>query len=69
MSDETKKENAIPAKDSQEQAPELSNDDLDKAVGGAALSFGDIKGESQESNHQDWIEIFSFSNSVTQSKP
>jgi len=64
MSDETKKENAVPVEDAQKQAQELSNDEMNKAVGGAAnpfLKFGDIEGESTSSSHNDWIEIFSTS--------
>jgi hypothetical protein len=63
VSDETKKENALPAEDAQKQAQELSNDEMNKAVGGAAnpvLKFGDIEGESTSNGHNDWIEIFSF---------
>ena len=63
MSDETKKENAVPAEDAQKQAQELSNDEMNKAVGGAAkpsFKLGDIDGESTSSSQNDWIEILSF---------
>jgi hypothetical protein len=63
MSDETRKENAVPAEDAQKQAQELSNDEMNKAVGGATspiLKYGDIDGESTSSSHNDWIEILSF---------
>jgi type VI protein secretion system component Hcp len=72
MSDETKKENAVPAEDAQKQAPELSNDEMNKAVGGAFnafVNFGDIKGESTDKDHKDWIEILSYDHSVTQTQP
>jgi desulfoferrodoxin (superoxide reductase-like protein) len=71
MSDETKKENSIPAEDSQKQTPELSNDEMNKVVGGAFnayVNFGDIPGESQETNHKDWIEVLSYTHAVTQPK-
>ena len=61
MSDETRKENTVPAEDA--QAQELSNDEMNKAVGGATnpiLKYGDIDGESTSSSHNDWIEILSF---------
>ena len=61
MSDETRKENTVPAEDA--QAQELSNDEMNKAVGGAAkpsFKLGDIDGESTSSSQNDWIEILSF---------
>jgi hypothetical protein len=60
VSDETKKETSVPAEDAQKQAQELSNDEMNKAVGGAAnafVKFGDIEGESTGGSHNDWIEI------------
>lgn len=62
MSDKTKNENAVPAEDTQKQAPELSNDDLSKAVGGAGdiyRNMDGIKGDTTKSGPEGWIEIFS----------
>jgi type VI protein secretion system component Hcp len=45
---------------------------MNKVVGGAFnayVNFGDIPGESQESNHKDWIEVLSYTQAVTQPKP
>ena len=55
-------------KPSANQAPEGKSEELnpseqEKVSGGAFdafLSIDGIKGESQESNHKDWIEIASF---------
>jgi Type VI secretion system effector, Hcp len=61
LGDEPKKENGNSAEDSQKQAPELTNEDLEQTVGGAYdafLKIDGIKGESTDSNHKDWIEIF-----------
>lgn len=72
MGDEIKKENAIPTEVSQKQSAELSTTDLSQATGGAAnafVDFGDIKGESQDDKHKDWIEVLSFNHSITQPKP
>jgi hypothetical protein len=60
MSDDIKKENAVPAGEAKQQAPELSNEELDKTVGGAIdsyLQIDGIKGESQDDKHKDWIEL------------
>ena len=72
MSDETTKQNAVPAEGAQKQAPDLSQDEMGKVVGGAANAFlqiDGIDGESQGDNHKDWIEVLSFNHSVTQTKP
>ena len=58
MSDKIKNEKAIPAEDAHNQAPELSNDDLSKAVGGA-INIDGIKGDTTQKGHENWIEIFS----------
>jgi len=62
MSDEPKKENVQPfGAETQKQSPELSNEELNKAVGGAVnLQIDGIKGESQDDKHKDWIELSSF---------
>jgi type VI protein secretion system component Hcp len=59
MSNEPKKESPIPAENAA-QSPELSNEDLSKAVGGAIdtfLNIDGIKGESTDDKHKDWIEL------------
>jgi Type VI secretion system effector, Hcp len=43
---------------------ELSDEEL-SAVSAGKLDFGDIKGESTNSGHNEWIEILSFNHSVT----
>lgn len=60
MSDEMKEKNTVPAEEAPKQAPELSNDELKKAAGGAFngfANFGPIKGESTDNDHKDWVEI------------
>jgi len=42
---------------------ELNDEDLSTATGGAFntfINFGDIKGESTNDNHKDWISILSY---------
>ena len=59
MSDETKKGTA----NAQQQGPELSKDELNKATGGefnGFVNFGDIKGESTDKDHKDWVTILKF---------
>jgi hypothetical protein len=60
MSDDIKKENVVPAGEAKQQAPELSNEELDKTVGGAFdsyLQIDGIKGESNVKGTEGWIEI------------
>jgi hypothetical protein len=42
---------------------ELSNHDLDAVVGGtggtASIKLGDVKGDSTDGKHKDWIEVSS----------
>jgi len=39
---------------------ELTDEALSKVTGGAPLQIGNVKGESTDSGHKDWIEITSF---------
>ena len=59
MSDESvKKSEEIPEKT---KPAELSEKDLERTVGGAFnafVTFGDIKGESQDDKHKDWVSNF-----------
>jgi type VI protein secretion system component Hcp len=62
MSDEKVTENPKPN-------DELSNKTLDKVQGGAFngfANFGDIKGESTDKDHKDWVTILQFNHSITQ---
>ena len=44
---------------------ELGDDELDRVAGGAGyLKIGDIKGESTDSSHKDWINLLSVSPSL-----
>jgi len=56
MSDETAKEGTKSPEKT--KSAELSNEDLERASGGAFnafVNFGDIKGESTDKDHKDWI--------------
>jgi hypothetical protein len=47
-----------------EVANELTQEELDKVSAGAFntfLNFGDIKGESTDKDHKDWVMISKFS--------
>jgi hypothetical protein len=46
-----------------EAANELTPEELGKVTAGTFdgfLSFGDIKGESTDKDHKDWIQVLSF---------
>jgi len=61
MSDETEKEST--QKPEETKLTELPDGDLEKASGGAFnafVNFGDIKGESTDKDHKDWIQILSY---------
>jgi desulfoferrodoxin (superoxide reductase-like protein) len=48
--------------------PALTEQDLRAATGAAFdgyVSFGEIKGESQEGNHKDWIEVLSYQHKMS----
>ena len=53
--DETKKEAPKEAPKEATKQGELPEKDLSKVVGG--VGFGDIKGESTDKDHKDWISI------------
>jgi len=61
MSKDKQQENPTQASnDNPKPATELSEKDLKQVTGGAVnayLQIGDIKGESQDKGHKDWIEI------------
>jgi len=40
-----------------EVATELTDDELSKVSGGTFKAFGDIKGESTDKDHKDWVMI------------
>ena len=47
-----------------ELANELTHEELDKVSAGAFngfANFGDIKGESTDKDHKDWIQILDYS--------
>jgi bacteriocin-like protein len=50
--------------ENQDPTEELSKEDLEKIQGGT-LNFGDIKGESTDKDHKDWIEILSYDHKIT----
>lgn len=62
------KEDAMSDEKENKETKELSPEDLSKAVGGT-LSFGDIKGESTEKDHKDWVTILTFDHAITQPPP
>ena len=49
-------------KENKKQSEELSREELEKVTGG----FGDIKGESTDDKHKDWIEILSFNHNISE---
>jgi type VI protein secretion system component Hcp len=57
MSDETTKEGTEDPEET--KSAELSNEDLERASGGALndsfLNLGGIKGESTDKDHKDWV--------------
>jgi hypothetical protein len=58
MGDEKEKENQ-----NQDPTDELSKEDLEKVQGGAFnafATFGDIKGESTDKDHKDWVTILKY---------
>ena len=40
-----------------EVATELTDEELSKVSGGTFKSFGDIKGETTDKDHKDWVMI------------
>ena len=46
-------------------AIELTDEDL-SAVAAGKFNFGDIKGESTDKDHRDWIQILRYDHAVTQ---
>jgi len=47
-------------KENKKQSEELSAEELQKVTGGAFngfVNFGDIKGESTDKDHKDWVTI------------
>jgi len=47
-------------KEDKKQSKELSREELEKVAGGAFegfANFGDIKGESTDKDHKDWVTI------------
>ncbi len=54
--------------ENQKPNDELSNESLNKVQGGAFdgfVNFGDIKGESTDKDHKDWVTILQFNHAVT----
>jgi hypothetical protein len=52
--------------------PVLTDNKLGAASGGAFngfVNFGDIKGESTDKDHKDWVTILAFDHSVTAPPP
>ena len=59
------------AKENKKQSEELSREELEKVAGGAFdgfANFGDIKGESTDKDHKDWVTILQFNHAVTAPK-
>ena len=55
MSDDSKTNpTEMPPKDAK---PELTEEELKKVSGGTFTTFGNIKGESTDKDHKDWIQI------------
>ncbi len=64
MTTRTKKKKKM-AKTSRPNARVLTEGELHETSGGAVyMKYGDIKGESTEDRHKDWIEVLSYSHNV-----
>jgi len=47
---------------------ELQESEIGQIVGGAFnafLNFGDVKGESTDKDHKDWVSVLSYNHTVT----
>jgi hypothetical protein len=50
-----KKNSQATEQDTSREKPQLNDEQLNKVAGG--VTFGDIKGESTDNDHKDWVEI------------